>query len=48
MGERYVAIDPASITIMRSGNAGPIRAVVDATKDQLRQAPAFDYSKRNR
>lgn len=48
IGERYVAVDPASITFMRNANSGSVRAVMDVTKDQLRQAPAFDYSKRNR
>ena len=48
VGERYVAVDPASITIMRNANTGAVRAVLDATRDQLRQAPAFDYSRRSR
>ncbi len=45
MGERYVAIDPSSITL-RVENSSITRATVDTTKDNLKNAPAFDYTKR--
>ncbi len=45
MGERYVAIDPSSITL-RVENNNVTRATVDTTKDNLKNAPAFDYTKR--
>lgn len=48
VGERYVAVDPSSITFMRSGNTGAVRAVLDTTKDQLSKAPTFDYSRNRR
>ena len=44
MGERYVAVEPGSITLMRSEDGRILRAVVDATKEQLNNAPTFDYS----
>ncbi len=45
MGERYVAIDPSSITLRMENNA-IARATVDTSKDSLSKAPAFDYSRR--
>lgn len=45
MGERYVAIDPSSITL-RVENSNITRAMVNTTKDNLKNAPAFDYTKR--
>lgn len=45
VGERYVAVDPSSITLMRSADGGTFRAVVDAPKDQLNNAPTFDHSR---
>lgn len=45
MGERYVAIDPSTITLRVENNTIQ-RATVDTTKDNLKNAPAFDYSKR--
>lgn len=48
MDERYVAVDPSSITLMRSGNMKAVRAVLDARKTHLRSAPTFDWSKSRR
>lgn len=45
IGERYVAIDPSSITL-RVENSNITKATVDTTKDNLKNAPAFNYSKR--
>lgn len=45
MGERYVAIDPSSITL-HVENKNIVKATVDTTKDNLKNAPTFDYSKR--
>lgn len=44
IGERYVAIDPATVVLNRDNNT--LRAMVDTSKDNLRNAPTFDYSKR--
>lgn len=44
MGERYVAIDPSTVTLRMDNNT--MRATVDTTKDNLKNAPTFSYSKR--
>ena len=44
MGERYVAVDPSTVTLRRDGNN--MRATVDTSKDNLKNAPTFEYSKR--
>ena len=44
IGERYVVIDPATITLRSDG--GTTRATTQTTKDDLKNAPTFDYSKR--
>ncbi|HEY0420053.1 MAG TPA: PRC-barrel domain-containing protein [Acetobacteraceae bacterium] len=44
MGERYVAVDPSSVTLTHDNDKW--RAVMDATKDSLQNAPKFDYKKR--
>lgn len=43
MGERYVAVPPESVTLMRPANGGEVRAVVNTTAEQLRAAPTFRY-----
>lgn len=43
MGERYVLIDPATITISNKDNT--MKAIVDTNKDTLKNAPEFKYSK---
>lgn len=46
MGERYVLVDPSSVTLTRQ-NDESWRAVLDTNKDALRNAPTFDYKKRS-
>lgn len=46
IGERYVAVDPSTMVLTHQDNNW--RAVVDTTKDNLKNAPAFDYHKRNK
>ena len=43
MGERYVLIDPASLVINESD--GTWKAFVDTTKDKLKNAPQFTYTR---
>ena len=40
--DRYVALDPSAVQVTR-GSDGEWRAVVNATRDQLRSAPEFAY-----
>jgi len=42
IGERYVAVDPSAITFTQQNNT--MRAMMNATADQLRSAPEFSYS----
>jgi len=44
IGERYVAVSPDSVTLVRDGDGW--KASVNATKDELSKAPAFDYKKK--
>jgi sporulation protein YlmC with PRC-barrel domain len=41
IGERHVAVDPASVVITRQGN--DLRAVVNTTRDDLKNAPEFKF-----
>jgi sporulation protein YlmC with PRC-barrel domain len=41
VGERYVAVDPASVVITRQGD--DYRAVVNTNRDDLRNAPTFKF-----
>lgn len=41
IGERYVAVDPSSIVITRQGDN--MRAVVNSTREELRNAPEFKF-----
>lgn len=43
MGDRYVVVDPASIFLHRAD--GSLKAMVDADKDALKNAPEFKYNK---
>ena len=45
MGGRYVAVDPSTVTLVRQ-DGGSTRVVMDTTKDNLRNAPAFEYNRR--
>ncbi len=44
IGERYVAVSPDSVTLIRDGDGW--KATVNATKDDLNKAAAFDYKKK--
>ena len=43
MGERYVMVDPSSIFLHRAD--GKLKAMVDADKDAVKNAPEFKYDK---
>lgn len=45
LGERYVAVDPASVVLTRVDD-NTWRAVIDTNKENLKNAPTFDYHKR--
>ena len=45
LGERYVAVDPSTVSLVRQ-EGGSSRVVMDTTKDNLRNAPAFEYNRR--
>lgn len=42
IGERYAALPPSAVVLTRQPN-GSMRAVVDATRDALRNSPEFKY-----
>lgn len=46
MGEHYVAVSPASVAVSYDTTANKWKAVVNATKDQLKAAPEFKYDGR--
>jgi hypothetical protein len=43
MGTRYVAVDPGSVNVQYDANAKKWRASMNATKDELKNAPEFKY-----
>ena len=43
MGQRYVAVDPSSISIRYTEGENKWRATLNATVDQLKSAPEFRY-----
>ena len=43
MGTHYVAVNPAAVSITYDSNAKTWRAAMNATKDQLKNAPEFQY-----
>ena len=43
MGTHYVAVNPASVSITYDANGKTWRAAMNATKDQLKNAPEFQY-----
>jgi sporulation protein YlmC with PRC-barrel domain len=45
MGERYVAVDPSSIVITRNED-GDVEAVLNTTREDLREAPQFNFDER--
>ena len=42
IGERYAAVPPSAVVLTRQPD-GTMRAVVDATRDQLRNSPEFKF-----
>ncbi|MFC0387144.1 PRC-barrel domain-containing protein [Muricoccus vinaceus] len=42
IGERFAAVPPSAVVLTRSPD-GLLRAVVDATRDQLRSSPEFRF-----
>ena len=42
IGERYAALPPSAVVLTRQPD-GSLRAVVDATRDQLRNSPEFKF-----
>ncbi|GJE18863.1 PRC-barrel domain-containing protein [Methylobacterium marchantiae] len=44
LGERYVVLDPSTISVSNKDNKWA--AYVDTDKDTLNKAPSFDYSKK--
>ncbi len=44
MGTHYVAVNPSSVSITYDSNAKTWRAAINATKDQLKAAPEFQYA----
>lgn len=46
MGESYVAVDPSTIVLNQKDNTW--RAFVDTSKDNLKSAPKFSYSKQRK
>ena len=45
IGERYVAVSPASITLSKKDDR--LRAMLNTSKDELKNAPAFEYKKKS-
>ncbi|MCJ2024126.1 PRC-barrel domain-containing protein [Methylobacterium sp. J-067] len=43
MGERYVVVGPDSIALGYDADAKKWKAIIGATKDQLKSAPEFKY-----
>ena len=43
MGERYVAVSPASVALGYDTDAKKWKAIIGASKDQLKAAPEFKY-----
>lgn len=44
VGERYVVLDPTSVALTYDEGAKKWKASVNATKDQLKEAPEFKYT----
>jgi sporulation protein YlmC with PRC-barrel domain len=44
MGESYVVLDPSTVVLSKKDNTW--KAFVDTSKDNLKSAPKFDYSKK--
>ncbi|MGJ0533801.1 PRC-barrel domain-containing protein [Methylocystis sp.] len=47
IGERHIAIDPSSMVVSRNED-GDVEAIVNTTRDDLRNAPEFRFDERRR
>ena len=47
MGERYVSVDPSTVTLVREGE-DDMRAIMNTNRDDLQNAPTFEYEQPNR
>lgn len=47
IGERHIAIDPSSMVVSRNED-GDVQAVMNTTRDDLRNAPEFRFDERRR
>lgn len=47
IGERHVAIDPSSMVVSRNDD-GDVEAIVNTTRDDLKNAPEFRFDERRR
>jgi sporulation protein YlmC with PRC-barrel domain len=47
MGERYVAVDPSTVTLVPEEDNG-MRAIMNTNRDDLQNAPTFEYEQPNR
>ena len=46
MGERYVAVDPSTVTLVPEEDNG-MRAIINTRRDDLQNAPTFEYERPN-
>ena len=47
MGERYVAVDPSTVTLV-SEDGNDMRAIINTRRDDLQNAPTFKYERTDR
>jgi hypothetical protein len=46
LGERYVAVDPSTVTLVREGE-DDMRAIMNTNREDLENAPTFEYERPN-
>jgi sporulation protein YlmC with PRC-barrel domain len=47
MGERYVAVDPSTVTLVPEED-NDMRAIINTNRDDLKGAPTFEYERTDR
>jgi hypothetical protein len=47
MGDRYVAVDPSAVTLVPEDD-NDMRAIINTSRDDLKNAPTFEYEQPNR
>lgn len=47
LGERYVAVDPSTVTLIPEAN-NDLRAVINTNREDLQNAPTFEYDRSGR